>query len=95
MPCHCTVADLPKTLFGFDGMQLVGQPLSSVIDVFADWKDGHGEEFSLLEMLVAQMTASTDLDAASSSGRACASWRVGVHKPHSRSHDELKVQLLL
>lgn len=76
------VAGVPKSLFGFDGTQLVGRPLSSVIDIFKDCKKaGAGDELSLLELLVAQMLASTDPAASTSPGTACASWRVGVHQP--------------
>ena len=77
---------VPKALFGFDGQQLVGQPLSACIDAFTTWKEGTGEEFSLLELLVSQMlAATTDAGLTKASpdhpGGACASWRVGVHRP--------------
>lgn len=76
------VAGVPKSLFGFDGTQLVGRPLSSVIDIFKDFqKAGAGDELSLQELLVAQMLASTDPAANISPGTACASWRVGVQQP--------------
>jgi hypothetical protein len=74
-------AGVPHSLFGFDGQQLIGKPLSSTIDIFTDWKEGHGEELSLLELLVAQLAATAGDGAAGSSSEACSSWRAGVHRP--------------
>lgn len=68
---------------GFDGTQLVGRPLSSVIDIFKDCKAGAGDELSLLQLLVVQMLASTDPAANMSPGTACASWRVDVHQTNT------------
>jgi hypothetical protein len=83
------VAGVPYSLFGFEGKQLVGKPLSSTIDVFTDWKEGHGEELSLLELLVAQLATSTADGAAGQSSAACGSWRVGVHRPEVQSQSSL------
>lgn len=74
-------AGVPRTLFGFDGQELVNQPLSSAIDIFSDWKQGHGEELSLLELLVGHMMSADP--AATKAANFCASWRVGVHRPSS------------
>lgn len=85
-----TYAGAPQSLFGFDGQQLVGQPLSSIIDIFTDWKEGHGEELSLLELLVRQLEADPATTKASG---ACASWRVGVHRPTIEEHaDTVRLQ---
>lgn len=77
------LAGVPRNLFGFDGLQLVGKSLASIIDIFSEWKQGHGEELSLLELLVGQMlAASADGTAGDTRSRsACASWRVAVHRP--------------
>jgi len=60
----------------------VGQPLSSIIDVFSDWKAGCGDELSLLGLLVGQVLAASGgpLGSTATSSRS-ASWRVGVHRP--------------
>lgn len=86
-------AGVSKTLFGFEGQQLVGQPLSSVIDIFTDWKEGHdGDEMSLLELLVGQLMAAT-LDPPAGRTKVasgCDCWRVGVHRPIAADpHSEL------
>jgi len=73
-----------ELLFGFEGMKLVGQPLSSIIDVFSDWKAGCGEDMSLLELLVGQALAASGEALRSTSTTpscTCVSWRVGVHRP--------------
>jgi hypothetical protein len=90
-------AGAPRTLFGFDGQQLVGQPLSSAIDIFTDWKQGHGEELSLLELLVRRlMTATSETAASKAKGSSgCDCWRVGVHQPMADKHHSEPVRLLL
>jgi hypothetical protein len=85
-------AGVPKALFGFDASQLVGRPLSSVIDVFTDWKAGCGEELSLLELLVQQLVTASD--APGGKGRGCSSWRVGVHRPTTDGQEAVMVSLL-
>jgi hypothetical protein len=91
----CTGA--PKTLFGFDGQQLVGQPLSSAINIFTDWKQGHGEELSLLELLVRQLMSATSQAPAGKAkgGSGCDCWRVGVHRPIADDHHSELVRLCL
>jgi hypothetical protein len=84
---------VPKSLFGFDGSQLVGRPLSSAIDVFTDWKAGCGEELSLLELLVQQLVIASDAPAGKG-GRGCSSWRVGVHRPATDGQDAAAVSSL-
>lgn len=84
-------AGVPTSLFGFEGAQLVGKPLSAAIDVFTDWQQGHGEELSLLELLVAQHVASAADGTAAASTEACSSWRVGVHRPEATGHDSSSV----
>lgn len=87
----------PKTLFGFDGQQLVGQPLSSAIDIFFDWKQGHGEELSLLELLVGQLMTATSEPLAGKvkADSGCDCWRVGVHRPMADDHHSELVSLHL
>lgn len=87
----CLVAGASRSLFGFEGQQLVGQPLSSAIDIFTDWKQGHGEELSLLELLVGQLMASDP--SATRVTSVCASWRVGVHKPVAPAHADAAVRM--
>lgn len=82
-------AGVPHFLFGFEGQQLIGKPLSSTIDIFTDWKEGHGEELSLLELLVTQLAATTADSAAGYSSDACPSWRVGVHRPQVQDQSGL------
>lgn len=90
------VAGVPKALFGFDAAQLVGQTLSSVIDVFSEWKVGCGEEMSLLQMLASQMMAAVEPDGAAtiSGSGGCASWRAGVHRPTLGGSADDKVQCI-
>jgi hypothetical protein len=84
-------AGASRSLFSFEGQQLVGQPLSSAIDIFTDWKQGHGEELSLLELLVGQLMASDP--AATKVTTVCASWRVGVHRPAASGHADQPVRI--
>lgn len=77
-------AGVPKSLFGFEGTKLVGQPLSSIIDVFSDWKAGCGEDMSLLELLVGQALAASGealCNTSTAPSCTCVSWRVGLHRP--------------
>jgi hypothetical protein len=79
------LAGVPQLLFGFDAHQLVGQPLSQCVDIFSDWKHGHGEELSLLELLVTQVMATSSQ---SKTGSGCSAWRVGVHRPVAGDHHD-------
>jgi hypothetical protein len=82
-------AGVPHSLFGFDAHQLVGQPLSQCVDIFSEWKQGHGEELSLLELLVTQVMATSSQT--SKSGSGCSAWRVGVHRPVADDHHDVTV----
>jgi hypothetical protein len=89
--CKISCAGASRSLFGFEGQQLVGQPLSSAIDIFTDWKQGHREELSLLQLLVRQLMASDP--AATKVTSVCASWRVGVHRPAASGHADEAVRM--
>ena len=86
------LAGVPQSLFGFDAHQLVGQPVSQCVDIFSEWKQGHGEELSLLEMLVTQVMATSSQ---SKTGSGCSAWRVGVHRPVAEEHHEDAVSGIL
>jgi len=63
-------AGASKALFGFNPVDLVGQPLCAFINVFEEWKAKFGEDNSLLVLLMQHVQDCSE-----------ASWRVGVSSP--------------